>query len=154
MGAAVTVFALVSLLFVGAGIACAVAGARIARRTRDFNRRAVRVSGLVVELSYEGRGDPTSASAGGYWVPVLEFTTAEGRPVRTRAMYGSVPAPARPGDHVMVLYDPQQPARALVADRKLAGGGCLSGGMLGVGVGILAMGLLMGAIALVLLRLS
>jgi len=80
--------------------------------------------------------------------------SADGRAVETLTMYGSVPAPARPGEQVMVLYDPDRPSRAQVADRKLASGGCLSGAMLVVGAAFVGFGLLFGAIAaIILLRL-
>lgn len=91
--------------------------------------------------------------ASGYWIQRLRFTTVDGRAVETLAMYGGVPAPARPGERVMVLYDPDRPSRAQVADRKLASGGCLSGAMLVVGAAFVGFGLLFGAIAAILLRL-
>jgi len=90
--------------------------------------------------------------ASGYWVPRLRFTTVDGA-VETLAMYGGVPAPARPGEQVMVLYDPDRPSRAQVADRNLASGGCLAGAMLVVGAAFVGFGLLFGAIAAILLRL-
>jgi hypothetical protein len=145
------VLAAVAALFAAVGLALLIAGARTRAATRRFDARAVRVPGVVVELrlarGYRGPGERSS----GFWVPVLEFTTADGRPVRTAAMYGSVPAPARPGDRVQVAYDPDQPTRAQVADRRLASGGCLAGASLAVGLATAVLGVFLGVVAVLVL---
>lgn len=152
MLSAVGIFAVVSALFVVVGVVFIAIGTRTRRTARAFEARAVRVPGLVTDLVLV-RG-PSSEPTSGYWVPVLEFTTSEGRPVRTQAMYGSVPAPARRGDQVAVLYDPEQPTRARVADRKLASGGCVAGASLLVGVLMLLLGLLLGAVTFFLSQIT
>jgi hypothetical protein len=147
MGAAVTVFGAVSALFVATGVLLASAGTRLGARARRFDQRAVGVPGVVVDLRLRrGVGEP--GEHGSFlWFPVIEFTTVDGRQVRTDAMYGSVPAPARPGHRVTVLYDPDQPTRARIGGRTLASGGCLAAAMTVVGVLVALLGLLMGMIA-------
>jgi uncharacterized protein DUF3592 len=141
----------VAALLVAVGLALLAAGTRTRAAARRFDARAVRVPGVVVELrlarGYRGPGDVSS----GFWVPVLEFTTADGRPIRTAAMYGSVPAPARPGDRVQVVYDPDQPTRAQVADRHLASGGCLAATTFAVGLALAVLGGLLGVVAVLVL---
>ncbi len=152
MGSAAGILMAVAALFVALGAGFMVIGARTRRSSREFMARAVRVPGLVVDLELH-RGEHRHAGDldSGYWVPRLQFTTVDGRPVQTLAMYGSVPAPARRGEQVMVLYDPDQPTRAQVADRKLASGGCLSGAMLLAGGAFVVFGLLFGAVATLIL---
>jgi hypothetical protein len=147
MGSAAGILMACGALFVALGAGFVAFGIRTRRSSRAFMARAVRVPGLVVDLElHRGRYHRAGDVDSGVWVPRLEFTTVDGRPVRTLAMYGSVPAPARRGEQVMVLYDPEQPTRAQVADRKLASGGCLSVGMLVAGAGSLLFGLLFVAI--------
>jgi hypothetical protein len=149
MGAAETVIGAVSRLLLVVGVLLAGVGIRIGGRARRFDRRAVAVPGVVAELRLR-RGVGRPGEGGSFlWFPVLEFTTVDGRQVRTDAMYGSVPAPARPGHQVTVLYDPDQPTRARIGGRTLASGGCLAAAMTVVGVVMALLGLLTGAIAVV-----
>ncbi len=147
MGSAAGILMAVGAIFAALGAGFVAIGIRTRRSSRAFMARAVRVPGLVVDLElHRGRYHKAGDVDSGVWVPRLEFTTVEGRPVQTLAMYGSVPAPARRGEQVMVLYDPEQPTRVQVADRKLASGGCLSVAMLVAGTGALVFGLLFVAI--------
>ncbi|HEX6677698.1 MAG TPA: DUF3592 domain-containing protein [Actinomycetes bacterium] len=147
MGSAAGILMAVGAVFAALGAGFVAIGLRTRRSSRAFMARAARVPGLVVDLElHRGRYHHAGDVDSGVWVPRLEFTTVDGRPVQTLAMYGSVPAPARRGDQVMVLYDPDQPTRAQVADRKLASGGCLSAAMLVAGTGALLFGLLFVAI--------
>jgi hypothetical protein len=147
MGSAAGILMAVGAVFAALGAGFVAIGLRTRRSSRAFMARAVRVPGLVVDLElHRGRYHHAGDVDSGVWVPRLEFTTVDGRPVQMLAMYGSVPAPARRGDQVMVLYDPDQPTRAQVADRKLASGGCLSAAMLVAGTGALLFGLLFVAI--------
>jgi hypothetical protein len=150
MGAAVTVFGGVAALFFAIGVVLTVAGTRIRARARGFDQQAVGVPGVVADLKLR-RGVGERGEGGSFlWFPILEFTTVDGRQVRTEAMYGSVPAPARPGHRVTVLYDPEQPARARIGGRTLASGGCLAAGMTVAGVLTALLGLLMATVAIVL----
>ena len=85
--------------------------------------------------------------AGGIWFPVLRFETSEGRHVDTEARYGRAPAQARPGDEVTVLYDPADPRRAAL-EKKL-GGRFLGLFLIVFGLLFVALGLAIGAVALV-----
>lgn len=76
----------------------------------NFRGRSVRVAGRVVDLK---------KSSNGNYHPILEFTTAEGRDVRTRMRAGSRPAPARRGQSVFVVYDPQNPTEAEISNKGL-----------------------------------
>ena len=154
MGSAVGIMLAVAAMFVAFGAGFMAVGARTRRSSREFLARAVRVPGMVTDLELHRGNRQAGDVSSGYWVPRLRFTTVDGRAVETLAMYGSVPAPARPGEQVMVLYDPDRPSRAQVADRKLASGGCLSGAMLVAGAAFVGFGLLFGVIAaIILLRL-
>jgi Protein of unknown function (DUF3592) len=151
MGTVAAIFAALSALFVAVGAAFVVAGTRTGRAARRFDAKAVRVNGLVVDVLLRRGTRSASDGDSGMWVPVLEFTTMEGRRVRTEAMYGSVPAPARSGEEVAILYDPDQPERARVADRVLASGGCISGALVALGALAVAVGVLAAAGALLAL---
>ena len=124
-------FAVFGLLFVGIG-------AWTVQAARRFLRTAQRVPGVVTDLRYS----PGSADSSGIYYPVLRFTTRDGRQVDTTAMYGTNPPPARAGDQVTVLYDPQRPSRAALhgrlGGRLLGGFFILFGGIFAaVGLGIL-----------------
>jgi Protein of unknown function (DUF3592) len=150
MGTAATVLGAASALLLLSGVVLAVAGTRVRARARRFEQRAVSVPGRVVDLRLRrGVGEPGEGGSL-LWFPVLDFSTIDGRTVRTEAMYGSVPAPARPGHQVRVLYDPQRPTRARIGDRTLASGGCLATAMTVAGALTAVLGLLMGAIAVAL----
>jgi hypothetical protein len=150
MESAVSILLVVGGLFAALGSGFFAVGVRTRRSARRFKERAVRVPGLVVDLEFH-RGHRTAGDvSSGYWVPRLRFTTVDGRPVEMLAMYGSVPAPARPGEQVMVLYDPEQPTKAQVADRVLASGGCLSVAMLVVGGSFAVLGLLLCAVGVII----
>ena len=111
---------MVGLLFVAVG-------ARIVQTARRFLRTAQRVPGVVTDL----RCSSGSSGSSGIWTPVLRFTTRDGRQVDTTAMYGTNPPPARAGEQVTVLYDPERPARAALHGR-------LGGRLLGSGLVLLA----------------
>jgi hypothetical protein len=50
-----------------------------------------------------------------YYFPVIEFEVAEGTRQRFEATTGRWLRPDEVGDHVAVLYDPEQPSRAMLA---------------------------------------
>jgi len=68
------------------------------------------VPGVVTDVVYDPRVGVDGS--GGLWFPILSFTTVDGHPVQTRAQIVRVPASARTGDQVTVLYDPEDPTRA------------------------------------------
>ena len=117
---------LVPVLFTVGGLAFVVMGIRSLRSARSFQAVALRAPGIVTDLRYRTtRTTGTENGPSGSWFPVLRFATADGRHVDTEAMYGQSPRPARVGDTVAVLYDPEDPTRAALE-------GKLGGGFLGV----------------------
>ncbi len=94
------------LLFSAVGVLFAGLGFHSYRSTRAFLARAHRVPGVVVDLSW------SRSRNGGTYHPVLRFQTLDGRTVQATSDVGSRPAPARPGQAVTVLYDPENPQEA------------------------------------------
>lgn len=100
--------------FTVGGVFFLLLGCYLLRRSRSFRRKAQSVEGVVTELRTQASGSFGADAA----YPVLQFTTRDGRDVRTKARTGSLPAPAREGDHVTVLYDPDDPTTADIAGRS------------------------------------
>ncbi|MEV7009669.1 DUF3592 domain-containing protein [Streptosporangium sp. NPDC051022] len=67
-------------------------------------RHGTRVPGVVVGLRRSGGGK-------GVYYPTLRFQTVQGSVVETESDLGSNPSPVRPGQQVMVVYDPARPQR-------------------------------------------
>ncbi|MER5622020.1 DUF3592 domain-containing protein [Streptosporangium sp. NPDC002544] len=86
-------------VFAGVGIRVMTVGQRL-------RRHGVRVPGVVVGLRWSSSGD------NGVYYPTLQFQTVQGSVVETESDLGSNPSPVRPGQQVMVLYDPERPQRA------------------------------------------
>lgn len=81
-----------------------------------WRRRAERVPGRVTELHRRlggSRGDRPQMR----YSPILEFTTRDGRDIRTRLNVGTKPAPAKTGEQVTVVYDPRSPEHADIAGK-------------------------------------
>jgi Protein of unknown function (DUF3592) len=85
-------------VFVGTAVRVMTVGQRL-------RRHGVRVPGVVVGLrrSSHGRGP---------YYPMLRFQTMQGSVLETQSDLGSNPSPVRPGQQVMVVYDPERPQRA------------------------------------------
>jgi len=111
----------IALIALGVGLVFTTLGIVFMVRRRRFLRSAVRVPGVVTDVLYDPRVGVNGS--GGLWFPILSFTTVDGHPVQTRAQIGRVPAPARTGDQVTVLYDPEDPTRASL---PRDGSGCLA----------------------------
>lgn len=79
-------------------------------------------TGTILDPPPRGRfpvGAFTSRHGGdlrGSYYPVVSFRAADGQEVRARTRSGRVPAPARVGQRVQVIYDPRNP-------RNVAGAG-------------------------------
>ncbi|GII02144.1 DUF3592 domain-containing protein [Planobispora takensis] len=85
-------------LFAGVGVHAMIVGQRL-------RRRGVRVPGVVAGLRWSG-GD------NGVYYPTLQFRTVQGFVMETESDLGSNPSPVRPGQQVMVVYDPERPRHA------------------------------------------
>jgi hypothetical protein len=108
-GAALTGFGLIFVL-VGAVI----------RRTQHGFRGAARTQGTIVDFDPRtpGMAGNLGAPHGIVYMPTVEFTTADGTPVRATSNIGTNPRPGRVGDSVTVLYDPRNPQRVRVESGK------------------------------------
>jgi hypothetical protein len=82
------------------------------RSTRRFIDRAARAPGTVVRVLEE----VDAGDGGKSYYPVVQFRAPAGAPVEFRSHFGSNPAGYRPGDPVTVLYEPDAPDRAEIAD--------------------------------------
>jgi hypothetical protein len=98
-------FAIPVLVLAGAGLAGL--GVHLHKQTELFLERAVRGTGVVVELSANHSSDGTT------WAPVVEFEH-EGRKHRFKDSISANPPSYRTGDTVAVLYDPFHPADARI----------------------------------------
>ncbi|MGH9161146.1 MAG: DUF3592 domain-containing protein [Vicinamibacteraceae bacterium] len=137
------------------GLVCLVGGGRLLLRERALRRRGVRAYAVIVgqdEHFGAGRGGVTisnrSRSKGREtrrpWAistgdaelvqsPIVEFTTADGRTVRTRSRVSSNVSSFVPGRVVSLSYDPDNPEEVAIT---------------GYGTGILWMFTLIGFVAL------
>jgi hypothetical protein len=122
--------ALVAWIFATVGLVLLGIGGGFAWRTQRFLDSAVRADGVVVELASTGRS----------YAPVVEFTNADGQPLRFRSGLSRNPPGYDVGEHVVVLYPPQAPERARIdtwfelwfVAMLLAGLGAIFGGIGGV----------------------
>ncbi|HVR96371.1 MAG TPA: DUF3592 domain-containing protein [Thermoanaerobaculia bacterium] len=105
-----TIFSLIGLCLI-------LIGGYVALRTQRFLGNAVSAEGTVVELvrSVSSRSGRRSGSSKTYR-PVVQFTTADGRPIEMVSSVGSNPPAYSVGERVGVWYDPTRPE-----DAKLAG---------------------------------
>lgn len=86
-----------------------VTSSELGKRVK-FRRRSRRAKAVVVGLDRSVGGHGGSMPQYRYH-PILEFTTPEGRGVRARTNVGSDPPPAREGQRVTAVYDPNDPTR-------------------------------------------
>ena len=91
------------------GSISALRSVRESKNRRGFRGRAVRVPGVVVGVSWQSA---TPSSDYQLAMPILQFHTREGRPMRAVDPIGSIRPHLRPGTPVAVLYDPVSPDRA------------------------------------------
>ena len=87
------------------GAVFAVIGVRVMTVGQRLRRHGMRVPGVVVGLR-------RSSGDSGVYYPTLRFQTVQGSVMETESDLGSNPSPVRPGQQVMVVYDPERPQRA------------------------------------------
>ena len=107
------------------GAAMVAIGVAVARSTRDFERRAVRAPGRVVDVRWEAVGPAGDKIMTGF--PVLSFTLPDGRAVETVANTGTTLDVMKEGQAVDVLYDPADPTQARVDSGASSAGSTLVG---------------------------
>ncbi|MER7282082.1 DUF3592 domain-containing protein [Dactylosporangium sp. NPDC000244] len=97
---------LISLGAVVIGTIVTVSGIKRIKSSRKFRARAVRVNGMVVDNMWR-QVDGSDVA-----MPVYDYHTREGHPMRATEQVGTNPPRYRPGTPVVVLYDPAEPYRA------------------------------------------
>ncbi len=75
--------------------------------------------------------------------PTVEFTTADGVPVRATSSVGSNPRHGNVGDLVTVHYDPRNPQRVRVDAAAGRAGGCLEAAFIVLGSVVAAIGIVL-----------
>src|SRR4051794_13446489 len=100
---------LLPLVFPVIGILVIVSGIRSLRAALRFQRKAQQAPGTVTELRWEWTSDGADNSSSASAFPVVRFTLPDGRMVEAQTAFGSNPPPAREGQAVTVLYDPDDP---------------------------------------------
>jgi hypothetical protein len=98
----------------------------------------MRAEGRIVD--FRTSSPNRSAATGIIHQPTVTFTTSDGREVTATSPFGSNPRPGKVGDAVNLLYDPRDPQRVRV-DARGGVSGCLTGGFIALGGGLLALGL-------------
>ncbi|TDD45187.1 DUF3592 domain-containing protein [Nonomuraea terrae] len=116
----------------GMGLLFAVVGGTLAIRSRGFRRRAHRARGLVVGL----RPNRSGPGEGAAYHAVIRYTTRQGVHVEAETPFASNPPPARPGQQVGVLYDPDVPTQVRI-DSAMGSGVLLGLIFFAVGIGML-----------------
>ena len=140
---------------VALGVFAIVLGRRKSAAAAHARATWTATTGRVVELqprdSRRGRRDPTSRP----WLhPVVDFALPDGREVRVESLTGGIPAPAKVGEAVPVIYDPADPERMMV-DQGMARPGTTGTGFVVLGVLMTVVGLMIaGMWALIVLVLK
>ena len=101
----------ISIIVLAAAALMFYQGRKMGRFYREFDRIAARAEGVVVEINWlsseaERR---THQIHRGTAFPVVEFSLPSGQIIRAQTHTGRNPAPAKVGEQVTVLYDPNQP---------------------------------------------
>lgn len=108
---------LVKLVFFGFGFIWIVFGAFFFIDAKFFSSKAYKATGTVVELKKVRRLSTSSSGSKSHvttYYPVVRYQTKEGKNVTVTSLSGSYPAPYKRGDHVTILYDPENPRRAKI----------------------------------------
>ena len=101
----------ISIIVLAAAALMFYQGRKMGRFYREFDRIAARAEGVVVEINWlsseaERR---THQIHRGTAFPVVEFSLPSGQIIRAQTHTGRNPAPAKVGEQVTGLYDPNQP---------------------------------------------
>jgi hypothetical protein len=112
MSAAMEAFGLMPLAFVAVGLLFAWYGIRNVRAADAFRRDAHQAEAEITDVRWELVGPATDRDHLAF--PVLKFTLPDGRIVETQSDHGTNWPPGEPGDHVTVLYQPDDPAHARI----------------------------------------
>lgn len=138
----------VGVIFTAIGLIFLLVGLGIRGFSRRFSRRAARAQGTLVGFDAHPPGmvganrwvSYGAGSGGMQYFPTLEFTTADGTPVRATSHFGSNPRRGKVGDTVTVLYDPGNPQRVRL-DTPTGRGTCLEVAFILMGTALAALGI-------------
>jgi len=97
-----------SILFLVVGLGLLAGAGFLWRNHAGFAAHAVRADGVVIDLNYH------SGSKGGSYYPEVEFKAADGSVVHITGSTGSNPAAYDRGEHVAVIYQPNNPQGARI----------------------------------------
>jgi hypothetical protein len=86
----------------------------IFHRDRQLSRRGQCVTGTVVDFRSGQTVGSSDGPASTVYYPILAFRTVDGGYIQTEAALGSSRLPARLGEQVPVIYDPDNPERASI----------------------------------------
>jgi hypothetical protein len=136
-----TTVLVIALVFVAFGTLFAAIGVGMRRGHNRFKARAATATGTVTDLRSRSAGD---SGSGVVWVPVVKFTTADGRTVEAETSGGTNVKRHKPGQPIEVLYDPQQPADVRIPDW---GSGLIHGVFIAMGSAFVLIGLAILAVA-------
>jgi hypothetical protein len=142
-------FVIFGAALAGFGLLFVLVGLIIRTSGRGF-RGAARAQGTIVDFDARvpgtirgprGFGFGGSAGADMVYMPSVEFTTADGTPVRATSHIGTNPRPGKVGDQVTVFYDPRNPQRVRVGSVKRTAT-CLEMAFLLFGGAVAALGII------------
>lgn len=102
-----------AVLFIVIGVGVVGLGVKFWFDSQRFLARAVRTSGLVVDMKRSWSRTGTGGSSTIYY-PIFRFTGPDGQGIVQKSRAGSSHPSLRPGDAVTVLYDPQKPSDARI----------------------------------------
>ena len=111
-GAIVSTGGTAASFFTVFGLLMTFIGSIVFRRYRRLSLKGEHTSGTVIELHWEEIRNGSLVCH-----PVLAFQTLDGHNIRTKADIGRGKVTSRPGDHVSVVYDPLDPAKAEIDTR-------------------------------------
>ncbi|MDE1886257.1 MAG: DUF3592 domain-containing protein [Xanthomonadaceae bacterium] len=97
-----------SILFLIIDLGLLAGAGMLWRDHANFAAHAMRADGVVTDLIYR------SSSKGGSYVPAVQFSASDGRIVHITGSTGSNPAAYSRGEHVTILYPPNNPEGARI----------------------------------------
>ena len=96
------------VIFMLAGLLFFAIGSGMTMRQRTLEGQGVEASGVVVDLQENYDSD------GSTYTPVVQFQTSSGQSIEFVSSYSSSPPAYDVGEHVTVVYPPDNPAEAII----------------------------------------
>lgn len=130
-----------TFLFALPGLAMALFGAWLMLPTAVRKSRLTRTEGRIVATSTRDTPRNVEGPSSTLYYATVEFTALDGQPVQTRWQNPMSFKPGKPGDPVVVFYDPRDPRRISV-ENGMTRISCRIAGAFFIIVGLFYMGLL------------